>query len=113
MTQEVISKDPMAKISVLKMQQEITLLCEGGRYEQSAGSCSDFTHDLEGLRDKLILEMFYATGIRLSELITLKENQLDLRNRTIKVLGKRNKERVIPFAKSIVHSIEAYRTIEE
>ena len=70
-----------------------------------------FDATLEGWRDKLILELFYATGIRLSELIHLKENQLDLRNRTIKVLGKRNKERVIPFASSIVSIIEHYRDI--
>ena len=47
-----------------------------------------FEDTFNGLRDKLILELFYATGIRLSELITLKENQIDLRNQTIKVIGK-------------------------
>jgi integrase/recombinase XerC len=63
----------------------------------------------ERLRNKLILEMFYATGIRLSELLGLKETDIDLRNRTIKVLGKRNKERVIPFATAIVSMIREYR----
>lgn len=110
MTREVITKDPMAKISVLKVRKKLPSFVK----EADMNNLLDhapFTQDLEGLRDKLILEMFYATGIRLSELITLKENQLDLRNRTIKVLGKRNKERIIPFAKSIVHSIEAYKTV--
>ena len=110
MKQEVITKDPMAKISVLKMRKKLPSFVK----EADMNNLLDhapFTQDLEGLRDKLILEMFYATGIRLSELITLKENQLDLRNRTIKVLGKRNKERIVPFAKSIVHSIEAYKTV--
>jgi integrase/recombinase XerC len=110
MMQEVISKDPMAKISVLKMRKKLPSFVKEDDMNHLLDHV-DFKDDLEGLRDKLMLEMFYATGIRLSELITLKENQLDLRNRTIKVLGKRNKERVIPFSKSIVHSIEAYRTM--
>ncbi len=67
-----------------------------------------FPNSLDGWRDKLILELFYATGIRLSELIHLKESDISLLNRTIKVVGKRNKERIIPFTKSIVSIIEAY-----
>jgi integrase/recombinase XerC len=55
--------------------------------------------------------MFYGTGIRLSELLHLKEKDVDLVNRTIKVLGKRNKERVIPFSTSLVLLIKEYLTI--
>jgi integrase/recombinase XerC len=66
---------------------------------------------LEGWRNKLILELFYATGIRLSELINIKELQVDLHVRTIKVLGKRNKERVVPFPASIVPIMESYRDV--
>jgi integrase/recombinase XerC len=108
LTQDVIRKDPMAKISILKSSKKLPSFVK----ESDMANLLDdvpFPENLEGLRDKLILELFYATGIRLSELITLKESQIDLRNRTIKVLGKRNKERVIPFAKSVVHNIEAYR----
>jgi len=108
LAQNVISKDPMVKVTVLKTSKRLPSFIKE----------SDMTHLLdhvkfeenhEGQRDKLILELFYATGIRLSELISLKENQVDLRNRTIKVLGKRNKERVIPFSESIVQTIEAYK----
>src|SRR6185436_2344033 len=70
-----------------------------------------FEETLEGWRDRLILEFFYATGIRLSELIQLKENQINMHARTIKVLGKRNKERVIPFPVGIVKLIEEYKKI--
>lgn len=112
MTREAIARDPMAKISILKVRKKLPSFVK----EADMNNLLDhvqFSNDLEGLRDKLILEMFYATGIRLSELITLKEKQLDLRNRTIKVLGKRNKERVIPFAQSIVHTIEAYKSMRD
>jgi integrase/recombinase XerC len=71
----------------------------------------EFTNDFKGCRDRLILELFYATGIRLSELINLKENRVNLQDATIKVLGKRNKERVIPFPSNIVSLIKEY-TVE-
>jgi integrase/recombinase XerC len=53
--------------------------------------------------------LFYATGIRLSELINLKENRLNLHDSTIKVLGKRNKERVIPFPSNLVSLVKGYK----
>ncbi|MDH4091115.1 MAG: tyrosine-type recombinase/integrase [Cyclobacteriaceae bacterium] len=108
--QDVIPKDPMVKIGILKTRKKLpSFVKESDMVNLLDGE--NFNEDtLEGMRDKLILELFYATGIRLSELITLKENQVDLRNRTIKVLGKRNKERVIPFPKSIVKLVEEYTT---
>ncbi|HET7180243.1 MAG TPA: tyrosine-type recombinase/integrase, partial [Chryseosolibacter sp.] len=70
-----------------------------------------FNETFEGCRDRLILEIFYGTGIRLSELLSLKDSGIDLKNRTIKVLGKRNKERVIPFPAALVQVIERYRAV--
>ena len=103
----VITKDPMAKINALKTSRKLPSFVKEKDMNHLLDNVGfDDTH--EGQRDKLILELFYATGIRLSELITLKENQIDLRNQTIKVLGKRNKERIIPFSKSIVQTIEDY-----
>ncbi|MEO7991132.1 MAG: tyrosine-type recombinase/integrase [Chryseolinea sp.] len=108
MKKEVISVDPMLKISALKTKKKLPAFVKEGDMVNMLDKVV-FNNTLEGWRDKLILELFYATGIRLSELIHLKENQIDLRNRTIKVLGKRNKERVIPFASSIVPIMESYR----
>lgn len=62
----------------------------------------------EGLRNKLIVELFYATGMRRAELVSLKLSQVSLQAKTIKVLGKRNKERVIPLLSSVAHTIDAY-----
>ena len=56
-----------------------------------------YPEGFEGIRDKLIIDLFYTTGVRRSELIHLKMNNVDLSNNTIKVLGKRNKERIIPI----------------
>jgi integrase/recombinase XerC len=70
-----------------------------------------FSHDYEGVRDHIVLELFYGTGMRLSELINLQDNQVNLRERTMKVLGKRNKERVIPFTSSLAALLEEYKKI--
>jgi len=110
MRQDVISKNPMQKIRVLKTQKRLPSFVK----ESDMANLLDnvvFDDTLEGWRDKLILEFFYATGMRLSELIQLKENQISLHARTIKVLGKRNKERVIPFPASIVTILEGYKKV--
>jgi integrase/recombinase XerC len=106
--EEIITQSPMTKVKILKTKKKlphfvkepdmVTLLDHAG---------FDDTH--EGWRQKLILELFYGTGMRLSELISLKEGQINLREQTLKVLGKRNKERVIPFADSLVSIIENYK----
>ena len=68
----------------------------------------NFTKDFDGVRDNLILEILYCTGIRRNELINLKINNIDLANQRIKVLGKRNKERYIPILNSTVQLLNFY-----
>ncbi len=65
----------------------------------------------EGLRAKLIVELFYSTGIRRSELVNIEISNIDFKNETVKVLGKRNKERFIPLLKSIQETIKKYLTV--
>lgn len=110
--QEVISKDPMFKIKVLKTRKKLPSFIKEGDMIHVLDHQS-FENTLAGWREKLILELFYGTGIRLSELLTLKERDVNLRNRTIKVLGKRNKERVIPFAVNLVSIIEEYKNVRK
>ena len=70
----------------------------------------EFGDDFSGLRDRLILEMLYHTGVRLNELITLKDVNVDITQQQIKVLGKRNKERIIPFAGELRNTLSRYKT---
>lgn len=67
-----------------------------------------FGHDFAGMRDKLVIELLFGTGIRLSELIGLKTTDIHLIEKTIKVLGKRNKERIIPINQTLISLIESY-----
>jgi integrase/recombinase XerC len=113
--QEVISKNPMTKIRVLKTskrlpsyirESEIDLVLDGDPKTDDETNLTSF----QAVREKLILELFYATGIRLSELLYLKEGNVNLSDRSIKVLGKRNKERVIPFGRNLVPVLKEYIT---
>jgi len=67
-----------------------------------------FEAGFEGIRDKLIIDVFYTTGVRRSELIELKLSDVDLHRNTIKVLGKRNKERLIPLLNATRELLELY-----
>ena len=67
-----------------------------------------FPTDFDGIRDKLIIEMFYSTGIRRAELINLKLHNVDVEQKTIKVLGKRDKERILPLLPVLSQNIKTY-----
>ncbi len=68
----------------------------------------DYPDDFEGIRNRLIIELFYTTGIRRAELIGLKLNSFDAGNNTLKVLGKRNKERILPVLECTAQLISRY-----
>jgi integrase/recombinase XerC len=71
----------------------------------------DFGNDYKGIRNKLIIEMFYNTGMRVSELINLKINDLNITELKLRVIGKRNKERIIPFTRVFKESLQGYLNI--
>jgi len=110
--QEKITIDPMMKIKILKTKKKLPHFVSENDMVQLLDH-KEFADTHAGLREQLILELFYGTGIRLTELINLKESNINLSDRTIKVLGKRNKERVIPFSNNIVSLITAYRVAKK
>lgn len=67
-----------------------------------------FEETFEGLRDRTILELFYATGMRLSELLNIKTQDIHLQDNTILILGKRNKERLVPFGNHMSKLLTCY-----
>lgn len=73
----------------------------------------DFGIDYKGIRNKLIIEMFYNTGIRVSELINLKMNDVNIFELRLRVIGKRNKERIIPFTRVFKDSLQRYLNIRK
>lgn len=103
----VLTINPMQKITSPKISKRLPVFVEKDRMEMLLDQV-DFGEGYPGIRDKLILELFYATGMRLSELVNLKETDLDFHHDTIKVLGKRNKERLIPFSHKFEILVKAY-----
>jgi integrase/recombinase XerC len=73
----------------------------------------EFGSDFSGIRNRTIIEMFYLTGMRRAELIGLKNKDVDLTGATIKVTGKRNKQRIIPIVKSFITRLEEYQKIRD
>lgn len=106
----VIKTHPMSQIQALKTPNRIPHFVQADHMVKLLDN-QEIPETFEALRDRLILEVLYGTGIRLSELINLRDDNIDLRQRTIRVLGKRNKERVIPFPASLVSLIEQYLLI--
>jgi integrase/recombinase XerC len=72
-----------------------------------------FGNDFEGMRDKLIIEMFYTLGIRLSELIGIKDTDMDLSGKTVIITGKRNKQRLLPFGDKLKDSVLEYLKVRD
>jgi integrase/recombinase XerC len=105
--EEVIKVNPTLKISSSKTSKKLPQFVGVDDMNKLLDKLK-FNEDFSGYRDKLIIEIFYSTGIRLSELIKIKVTDCDSVKKQIKVLGKRNKERIIPLTKELIKSIENY-----
>ncbi len=106
-----IIDNPMLKILSPKTSKKLPIFIEEEKMEMLFDEV-DFGEGFEATRDRLILDILYSTGIRLSELINLKLEDIDFQKYQIKVLGKRNKERIIPFSKGINNLVLNYITLK-
>ena len=106
-TFDIIEKSPVAKITNLKSKKGLPQFVR----EEEIHRIFDqelFEDSFQGLRDQVVMEILYGTGIRLSELVELRIANIDYVSNSIKVLGKRNKERMIPIPSSMVRIIKKY-----
>ncbi len=122
-----ISKDPTTKIKAPKIKKSLPVFVEEDKLvalldsvlestnEGDAMSIDQngFSQNFEGNRNRLILELFYGTGIRLSELIETKTTDINFYEGTIKVLGKGNKERIIPMNHTLLERIKEYNHLKK
>ncbi len=93
----VLTINPASKINTPKIPKHLPVVVEDARLTQMLDNGEVFTDDFKGTRDKLIIEMLFGTGMRLAELLGLKDTDINTYEGTVKVLGKRNKERIIPL----------------
>jgi len=109
--ENIVESNPMAKVQSPKIQKRLPVFVEETPMNILLDNI-EFENNFEGVRDKLIINILYSTGIRLSELIGLKKLDVDSYNQQIKVLGKRNKERIIPITKELSDQIILYNQIK-
>jgi integrase/recombinase XerC len=103
----IISENPVLKVQSPKIAKKLPVFISDQKMDVLLDS-NEFPDTFEGIRDKLIIELLFATGIRLNELLTLKQRDFLPAEKTIKVLGKRNKERIIPLNISVLNYLEIY-----
>ncbi len=107
LTRSYVSQNPTLKIILPKTKKPLPAFFKDS--EMNAVLDNPFIPDcFEPVRDQLIINLFYQTGIRLTELINIKDSDIDLNEGNLRVIGKRNKQRIIPIGKNLTENIERY-----
>ena len=105
--QKLVAVDPVAKVVGPKKKKPLPVFVRDEAMEQLLDK-SEFPQTFEEIRDKAVLEVFYSTGMRRAELIALEDGNIDFSALVIKVTGKRNKQRLIPFGERLQEVLKAY-----
>ena len=107
-----MKNDPLEKLVLPKRKKRLPVFVD----EKSIFSLLDsfdFGDDFAGIRNRTIIEMLYCTGMRRSELIGLKNSDVDITGESVRVLGKRNKERIIPLVRPFIHRLRDYIRVRD
>jgi integrase/recombinase XerC len=108
-----IQVSPMTQVITPKNKSRLPVFIREDDVKDILRMLGSSASDWKSLNAKMLITIFYATGMRLSELIRLKESQVDLGRSQLRVLGKGNKERIIPLMAPIIELIRDYRTIKQ
>lgn len=103
-----MKKSPMAGIVSPKVPKKLPVYVEEEHMKTLLGHVA-FGDDWAGITARLVITMLYELGLRVSELVNFRESQVDGGNRNVKILGKGNKERIIPVGRGLLQEIEAYK----
>jgi len=104
--------NPLSKHKALKVPKKVQVPFTQKEINQVLLNINE-NKDFDAIRDKLLVALLYSTGMRRAELIQIKESDVDLANGTIKVLGKRNKERFVPILTSVLETLHEYLAIRD
>ncbi|WP_101689563.1 tyrosine-type recombinase/integrase [Dysgonomonas massiliensis] len=106
----VVASSPLKKVVGPKMKKPIPAFVNSKEMDRVLDD-SNFEGSFADMRAHLILELFYATGIRRAELIGIKDEDIDFFNETVQITGKRNKQRLIPLSKPMLKMIKQYMDV--
>lgn len=107
-----VTQNPASRLKVPRFEKKLPQFLKQ-RETQYLFEEALFSDDFDGIRDRAIMELLYGCGLRRSELVSLQAQQLDLYNLQLRVLGKGNKERIVPFGQHVKQAIEAYLLVRE
>lgn len=110
--ESILDVNPMLLIRAPKVPKRLPVFIEEHKLDQLLDSQTVFNETFASQRDKVILELLFGTGIRLAELLLLKDTDINTYESTIKVLGKRNKERIVPLHPALLREIKAYMALK-
>ena len=108
-----IDVTPMANVISPKVSKRLPVFIKETDTKKLIETLNQSAEDWKSLNAKMLIIIFYETGMRLSELITLKEKQVDFSRSHFKVLGKGNKERIIPVSKKVILDIKEYQQLKK
>jgi integrase/recombinase XerC len=103
-----IENTPMFNISSPKISKRLPVFIKEKDLEDLTKTLKTNSEDWDSLNTKMLITIFYSTGMRLSELINMKERQIDFSRRQLKILGKGNKERIIPAGEGLLGMLKDY-----
>jgi integrase/recombinase XerC len=111
--ENLINVNPTLLIKAPKLPKRLPVVIQDAKLNQLLDSDIVFSDDFEGKRDKLVVEILFGTGIRLAELLGLKESDVGFTQGTIRVLGKGAKERVVPVYDTLISQIQDYMSCRQ
>ena len=109
----LVKSTPMTNIISPKSGKRLPVFVRESETMELLETLSSATEDWKSLNAKMLFTLFYTTGMRLSELLNLRDRQLDAGRRQVKVLGKGNKERILPLSKEVVEMIKEYQQFKK
>lgn len=105
---KLITVNPMSLIRAPKVPERLPVFIAAEKLDHLLDSGNFFDEGFPSVRDKMVIEVLFGTGMRLAELLGLEEQDIDFSGESVRVMGKRKKERIIPITKQLVHQLKAY-----
>lgn len=106
--EQLVEKNPVRLVQALKTPKKLPVVVDKDKMNQLLDHMDAVADDFESLRDFVIMELLFGTGIRLAELLEIKESDIDFYNKKILILGKRNKERFVPLHLTLIEELKKY-----
>ncbi len=111
--ENLIKDNPMSKIQSPKLAKKLPTIVREENISSLLDSQDFFGTDFTGIRDKLVIEILFGTGLRLAELLSIKETDINWYESSVKILGKRSKERIVPLNKELVLLTKQYISVKK